>query len=793
MKVYRLYYLLLLALFLNGPGLRAQNLVTVSETPDVEAYKAKVQDLIDFLEYAMNTIGDPETQARDKNVIITQSYLKAFKDDKVQIEDDLNEEREMVTHKNVQAYLSDIDFFFKEVKFEFIVDDISFKTSAENQSYYLVTMTRNLRGVTIENDSINSNLVRYIEVNLNEAARDLKIASVYTNRLSEEDELTTWWNSLVYPWPDIFRNQLGAEGDLDLQQLQTLVEVEKLDLSSYPQLDDLEPVARLNNLKRIDVSGTKIKDLVALRNLTKLDFLDCSNTVVSSIDPLKYALNLRVLRIDSTQISDGRILEVFENLQQFSASHSYLISLAPITDLRKIKVMDVSKTKIKSLEGIQGLSGLNYLDVSHNSIKDLSPISKLNELRNLKIDNSLVTDLQPLSKLQNLKMLSCNNTLITSLNPIAAISTMERVYCDNTLMVNSEAKKFITNHPDILVVYGTESLRSWWDQLSVPWQKVLIQSAGLKGQRITKEQMARIANITSIDISGIGAIVDIKPVEILKNLKELNIEASGVTDLTPLRGLLELEYLEASNTGISELYSLEQLSKLSLLGIDNTKVQPQEINRFIANHHNCLVMYKTVKLLRWWGSMSMEWRSVLKSQLDHENMSDKERLHAYVNLEKLYFKKPVATLEPIREFTRIRELGFSGTRINNLEPLRNVKTLEVLRCSQSPVSSLEPLSSSSRLKKLNFEDTLVDDLSPLSKLNGLQELKFSGTQVKDLKPLRTLSNLKVLECYNTDVKSLKSIEELQGLRSLKCYNTKVNKKAVQSFRKAVPQCEVVHY
>ena len=114
MKVYRLYYLLFCLLIFTGFQSQAQNLVSASTEPDVESYKPKVQDLIEFLEYALNTIGDPETPARDKNVIITQSYLKAFKDEKVQVEDDLNENRDMITHKNVQAYLSDVDFFFKE-------------------------------------------------------------------------------------------------------------------------------------------------------------------------------------------------------------------------------------------------------------------------------------------------------------------------------------------------------------------------------------------------------------------------------------------------------------------------------------------------------------------------------------------------------------------------------------------------------------------------------------------------------------------------------------------------------
>ncbi len=47
----------------------------------------------------------------DKDVLVTQSYTKIFRDPKVQVEDDLDEGRKTITNKDVQAYLKDVDFF----------------------------------------------------------------------------------------------------------------------------------------------------------------------------------------------------------------------------------------------------------------------------------------------------------------------------------------------------------------------------------------------------------------------------------------------------------------------------------------------------------------------------------------------------------------------------------------------------------------------------------------------------------------------------------------------------------
>ena len=82
---------------------------------DNDSYEEQVLQLVHFVESAFNRLGDTTVTMREKDIIINESYLKFFRDDKVQIEDDLDENRQVVTNKNVQAYLKDINFFFKYV------------------------------------------------------------------------------------------------------------------------------------------------------------------------------------------------------------------------------------------------------------------------------------------------------------------------------------------------------------------------------------------------------------------------------------------------------------------------------------------------------------------------------------------------------------------------------------------------------------------------------------------------------------------------------------------------------
>ena len=134
----------------------------------IAEYQAEVRQMVSFLEFSLNVIGDKTVSVNEKDIIINESYLKFFKDDKVQIEDDLDENRDVVINKDVQAYLKDVDFFFKQVQFEFNILDIANDVNHEGDLFFTVKMMRNLKGITVEGDSINSDKERYVEINVDE-------------------------------------------------------------------------------------------------------------------------------------------------------------------------------------------------------------------------------------------------------------------------------------------------------------------------------------------------------------------------------------------------------------------------------------------------------------------------------------------------------------------------------------------------------------------------------------------------------------------------------------------------
>src|ERR1039457_6231696 len=143
-----------------------QNQTIIKFSPEqLEGFKQQSGQMVKFFEGTLNFLSDKTNPVNEKQTIITESYLKYFWDNKVQIEDDLDENRKVPLYKDIPAYLTDVDFFFKKAKFEYTVQDVAILTNEIGQTYFKVTSNRNLIATTVNGDTVNSNKVRYFEIN----------------------------------------------------------------------------------------------------------------------------------------------------------------------------------------------------------------------------------------------------------------------------------------------------------------------------------------------------------------------------------------------------------------------------------------------------------------------------------------------------------------------------------------------------------------------------------------------------------------------------------------------------
>ncbi len=862
--------IVMVACFAGMSPLKAQHALTSEE---IDGYRAQAEQLTSFLQFTFNTIGDPEVPVKEKDIIINQSFSKFFESEKVQIEDDLVDHRDVPINKDVQAYLKDIDFFYKQVAFEFRIEEITQEINDKNQLFFKIQLNRNLQGVTIEGDTLNTNRVRYIEINLNDSEKDLKIASIYTTKLNEKEELRKWWNELPLQWKEIFGCNIALSDTIRMKdvlyfddslacfnlltsqrmsrdtlslfvtdtlkiilsdtawlntalldkQLKKITELDTITISSGLDIISLKPLSKLANLGRLVCSNTGIDDLMPLRNLTHLYYLDCSGTLVESLEPLRYSNEMEQLFISNTRIRDIATLTNFELLEQLHFNHTEIDSLYPLHDLVQLSDLEFSHTPINDIVPLSELINLERLDFSNTTVSDVGPLKKLKNIYFLKFEDSPVKNLQPLKDLSKLQLLFIDNTPVYEISPLNGLPELNRVYCDQTGITRRTANQFMEDNPGVLVIYESAELINWWKTLSAEWKGYFSDYVSTIADP-NKEELHEITKIKSVDISGREGIKTLKPLQNLAMLNNLDCKGSGIENIDPLQELADLNFLDFSNTSVDDISVLAKLGKLGELRFDDTRVtdigpilyldelrlvycdnspvDEGQVMEFIIAHPGCLIVYQTQKLELWWENIPDVWKLLAGKFIQNNETLNREQLHQIAKLRRIDLADfpemgnrslQIESLEYINKLAFLEELSFKNTRITSLGPLRGMNTIKVLHCPNNPIETLEPLSEVKNLEELDVQNTPIENLEFIATLYKLKKLNCSGTMIKTLKGVEYLQSLEQLDCYNTGIRNLKYAQNLENLKLIRCYNTRISARAIEKFKEARPDVEVIYY
>ena len=857
MKKWKVIFLLLCSLTLSSTAQNKNNSLTKEELAN---YEVEIQKMVHYLQETLNFIGDPEQTAQEKEIVFTQSYTKIFQDDKVQIEDDLDTRRSTTLSKDVQAYLKDIDFFFQYARFTFDIQSIANLTKQDGTPYFTVTLNRQLVGKTVTTDSINEVKNRFIEINLDKKNNDLKIASIYTTKINERQSLRYWWNAMPSAWKNHFGNDVLVNDTIPLKsvmlinendfiysypvfavpgdesvvsewkesivktgmdelyaQLKALSLTQTVDVSDVKTITTLDPLSELSDLVSLDISGTNVNDFTPLRNANKLKVLRAADTRINDLMPLKYDLMLEELDIARTDVESLALLEVLNRLEKLDVSRTSVKDLNVLENCPNLTHLSIEGCPIHDLTPVGKLDKLVALDISGTRTKDISPLSHLKALQSLKISHTGVKSLQALQELENLKELFCSNTSVNDLSPLTNHRRLSKVYCDNTRIDVNQASEFSKQNPFTLVIYDTNALEQWWENLPIYWKAVFSQQLHLSDTPTT-EQLHRIINMTELDLSGNQYLQSLMPVSRLTNLVKLNISNTEITRLEALTGMTNLEQIDLENTFVSDLTPLSGMSRLRTLNINNTPVAnlavlggdthletvwangtsitQEQVNRLKETLRDVTVVFQTETLTQWWETLSDDWKDLLKEHVPCEDFipSDLE-LQKMMDLKDLNIENgnTLQNLEPIRNFHWLERVNLIGQGIRDIKPLEDKPYLSELLLQNNPISDLKPLEYDTLLTVLNIENTQVADLSPLENMSHLRILNASGTPVKSLKPLSKMMELEELLVNNTSVKTIAPIENLPSLKLLKIYNTKVKNKTVTALQQKRFDLNIVYY
>lgn len=805
---------------------------------EINEYKEQITNLVTYLEETLNFIGDPDNTMQEKDIIFKESYTKIFVDDEVQIEDDLDKNRSTYINKDVQAYLKDIDFFFKKVVFKFNVKEITLMNNENGGVFFKVSMNRTLNGKTITEDTLTDTRNRFIEINIDPYKKDIKIASIYTTKFNEKEEQIAWWNSLEYNWRNFFGKGQFVNDSIEMSEVSEIISdgikidnnILKINTEPFCEkiaafvktteinlentdIYDLSPLTNLDELEILTCSGQHIKTIYPIRNLNKINELYIDDTDIEDISELRYANNIRILNAENTPISDISVFSLFGNLSSLSLSNTDVKDFSVLADCQNLQYLDVANDSIYDINFVSTLTNLYHLDISGTFVTDLQPLENLENLQYLNIDNTDVTTLSPISNLVKMNELWFNNTLVKNLDDLNAMTGISKIYCDNTSIDEKKAQEFINTHPLALVIYESEALNEWWKNLDFPWRKILSEQCGVSIEPTTEElhkiismkrlevnvpmqsvtPVSRLTNLEYLDLSK-TKVDNINALHTLLQLKKLNIENTKVVDISVVRNFSNLQELNICNTGVASVLPLLQLSNIKTVYADGSKVTSKQVFTLRENNPQMKIIYQTAKLTSWWGLLSEEWHDIFCSYVACDKKPTAEQLQAIVDLEVIVApNRQLQNLEPLAQLHFLKELVIDNNYVSDLTPLAQCPFLTKLSVAANPILDIEAISVLYKIENLNIEGTPIKDLSPVEGMYNLKTLNISGTSISKLKVLANHNKLEDLSIANTNVKDISPIADIPSLKYLKAFNSRVKQSKIDELRNRRPDLNILYY
>uniref|UniRef100_UPI0030EF73FE leucine-rich repeat domain-containing protein n=1 Tax=uncultured Cyclobacterium sp. TaxID=453820 RepID=UPI0030EF73FE len=268
--------------------------------------------------------------------------------------------------------------------------------------------------------------------------------------------------------------------------------------------------------------------------------------------------------------------------------------------------LSLDNSKIKNLRPALKFKSITYLSLENTMIEDLSPLAEMKNLLHIHGDYSAVNNLNALQELTGLKRLSFVGTNIESveplkrktfkscelLEPLKSLPSLEYVNLDDTKVPEWNVQELASVLPNTNVIFRSQALESWWTGLNQGWKKLISDNYNLKDNpdtwalhQATASSRMEIIGANVLDLEPLLVFFNLKEL-IIKNvplqdpsaisrlemLEELQITESPFRDLNVVAPLSNLETLNVSNTAVSELDPLNSLERLKHLNLSGTNI-----------------------------------------------------------------------------------------------------------------------------------------------------------------------------------------------------------------------------
>jgi len=339
------------------------------------------------------------------------------------------------------------------------------------------------------------------------------------------------------------RFQLNGAGVRNLTGLEAATNLESLILRDN-LIQDIKPITDLAYLKRLDLSGNKI------RSIKDLDDLAGGGMTIRVVEIQKESETPQLLP-ERKEALRTELLAILQKsakgpwqLEELRLSNNRLLGLTGIGKHLSLRHLDVSNNALIDLEGVSNLTNLEVLHLQGNQLGFVEEFEDINKNEVFDsgepfsdLSGNGKRDHDPFGEFGNHPRL---RELYLYENKISSLASMGHLPSVEVLLLGSNRLN------DLSDLVGLKSLK----RLSVPDNHVS-----------DLQSISELSNLEYVHLTE-NRLSDLRPLRKLVLLKELHLQHNHLTDLRPLEFLTQLQVLGLAGNFLTDLNSLEGMSML---------------------------------------------------------------------------------------------------------------------------------------------------------------------------------------------------------------------------------------
>lgn len=446
--------------------------------------------------------------------------------------------KEEIELKNVECQVEDISInienLLKEGKIERIV-------KPEYDTYYIYYIIKPKSYISMKNLG-NGNSTEFKDIFLIDDDFNIKYIDKFGNEYGDnltKKELTD--ETKIRFASENFEKYVSkisgiATNDLKFKWMKNQKSL-KINDASITNLYDL---VFFPNLINLEINGLTLKNLDGIENCKNLEAIYCYS-IVDDLSKVEYLKNLDMIFITNLQNFDNAIdsLKGLEKLKNLSISGNITVkSMKRIEELNNSLVyITLSNVGIEKIEGLKKFTNLKSINLTNNNIKDITPIADIASINNITV-----------LYLDGNKNISGNRSDYTKkelekINKIGEI--LDR---DGEISLGVEQFRLFTNYKNVKLNYKSLTSLEMFEGMTN------LNKLDLAGNAITLEDeksqniLKSMKNLRSLNLFQNKKLANIKPINELSSLTDLNLSSTRTFNLADIEDILSNVSLSVDNS-----------------------------------------------------------------------------------------------------------------------------------------------------------------------------------------------------------------------------------------------------